>query len=328
MPSIERLHSLDQVKILSDPRRLKILKALMIAPSTLTRLGEALGEHPAWIRHHLKLLEQADLVELREVRISGGYVEKYYQSRSNAFLLQELLLPEIPGKRTIVLSGSHDLALEMLSRLGGDDLYIFTNPIGSLDGLVALREGLCNATGCHLYDTPSGDYNTPYVRHFFPDKKMVILTLAHREQGLIVRTGNPQDIRNLEDLIRPGLGFINRNRGSGTRLWLDGQLMRMGISTGDIQGYKDEVSTHTAVATAIQQGHADAGLGIHAVAGAYNLGFIPLFQERYDLVVPEEQYEQKQLAPMFDAFFSAGFRHQVESLVGYDVSHLGDQIIL
>jgi putative molybdopterin biosynthesis protein len=300
----------------------------MDAPATLTQLGKALGEHPAWIRHHLKLLEQAGLVELKEVKITGGFIEKYYQSKAQAYLFQEILLPEKPGKQTVVLSGSHDLALEMLSNLTGGDLYIFTNPIGSLDGLVALRQGLCNATGCHLYDTGSGDYNTPYVRHFFPDKKMVLLTLAHREQGLIVPLGNPDKIHGLEDISRPGLHFINRNRGSGTRLWLDEQLNRMGLSPEDVPGYTDEVSTHTAVAIAIQEGRSHLGVGIHAAAATNNLGFIPLFQERYDLVVPKEQFEQKQLAPLFDAFYSIGFRHQVESLGGYDVSHLGDQIIL
>jgi putative molybdopterin biosynthesis protein len=298
----------------------------MGSPATLTQLGDTLGEHPAWIRHHLKILEAADLVELCEVRVSGGFVEKFYQSKASVYLFQELLLPEMPGKHTIVLSGSHDLALEMLSNLSGNDLFIITNPVGSLDGLVALREGLCNAAGCHLYDSPSGDYNTPYVRHFFPDQKMVLLTLAHREQGLIVPAGNPQKIRGLDDLTRPGLRFINRNRGSGTRLWLDGQLDHLGITSADIYGYANEVSTHTAVANAIQNGQADVGLGIQAAAINNHLGFVPMFQERYDLVIPREQLEIKHLSPMFDAFYSGGFRQQVESLGGYDVSHLGDQI--
>jgi putative molybdopterin biosynthesis protein len=326
MQQVQHLHDLKQIKILSDPRRLSILRHLMGAPATLTQLGDVLGEHPAWIRHHLKILEAAGLVELREVKVTGGFVEKTYASKASAFLFQELLLPEISGKQAIVLSGSHDLALEMLSNLGGKSLYIITNPVGSLDGLVALRQGLCTIAGCHLYDTPSGDYNTPYVRHFFPDKKMSLLTLAHREQGLMVPAGNPQNISGLEDLIRPGLRFINRNLGSGTRLWLDGQLELSGIAPTSITGYAYEVSTHTAVASAIQLGHADIGLGIQAATTHHRLGFIPLFHERYDLVIPRELLDQKQLLPMFEAFYSGSFRQQVENLGGYDVSHLGDQI--
>lgn len=328
MEPLERLYTFDQLKIISDPRRLSILKQLMVAPATLTQLGKALGEHPAWIRHHLKLLEGAGLVELSEVKISDGYIEKYYQSKAHVYLFQELVLPEKPGKHTIVLSGSHDLALEILAHSSCGDLNIFTNPVGSLDGLVALRQGLCHAAGCHLYDTTSGDYNSPYVRHFFPDKKMVLLTLAHREQGLIVSAGNPYKIQGLEDLTRQDLRFINRNYGSGTRLWLDEQLSRMMISPEQVPGYTDVVNTHTAVAVAIQEGRAQVGLGIRAAATSHHLGFIPLFQERYDLVIPQEHLEQKQLSPMFDVFYSGDFRHQVENLGGYDVSHLGDQIIL
>jgi putative molybdopterin biosynthesis protein len=328
MPTINRLDSISQLKIVSDPRRLSILKQLMDAPATLTQLGKTLGEHPAWIRHHLKVLEQAGLVELSEVKISDGYIEKYYRSKSRAFLFQELLLPEKPGKKTVVLSGSHDLALEMLADLSGGDLFVFTNPVGSLEGLVALRQGLCLAAGCHLYDSSSGTYNLPYVRHFFPDKKMVMLTLAHREQGLIIPAGNPQAIQGLEDLTRQDLQFINRNQGSGTRLWLDEQLIHLGIASEQVCGYADEAITHTEVAMAIHEGRAHFGLGIRAAAASLKLGFIPLFHERYDLVLPQELLGVKQYTPMFDTFYSGEFRHRVERLDGYDITHLGDQIIL
>lgn len=327
MKPIERLSTFDQLKILSDPHRLAILKQLMAGPATLSQLGRKLGEEPSWIRHHLKMLEAAGLVELVETRVSDGYIEKYYQSKAHAFLLQELLLPEAHGKRMVVLSGSHDLALELLAGSTGDKLDIFTLPVGSLDGLVALRQGMCSATGCHLYDSASGDFNSPYVRHFFPDQAMVLLTLAYREQGLIVQEGNPLQIRGLEDLTK-NVRYINRNRGSGTRIWLDQQLGRLGIAPGQIIGYANEARTHSEVADAIQNGPAQAGLGIHAAAAAHSLGFVPLFQERYDLVVPRETTVDQQLSPLFNTLCSGTFRHAVESLVGYDVTHMGDQIIL
>jgi len=327
MEPFERLHTFNQLKLLSDPRRLSILKQLMAGPATLSQLGRNLGEHPAWIRHHLKLLEGAGLVELSDVKVSGGYIEKYYQAKAHAFLFQQLLLPERPGKKMVVLSGSHDLALEMLARASPGDLDIFTLPVGSLDGLVALRQEMCSAAGCHLYDSGTGDFNSPFVRHFFPDKKMVLLTLAHREQGLIVEPGNPHHVHGLDDLTK-NLRFINRNRGSGTRLWLDSQLNRLGIPPEQIFGYTDETSTHTEVALAIQQGRAQVGFGIQAAASFYQLDFIPLFHERYDLVMPKERISDQQLTPMFDTFYSSEFRRGVESLGGYDVSHLGDQINL
>lgn len=327
MQPLEHLQTFDQLKILSDPRRLSILKRLMAGPATLSQLGRSLGEHPAWVRHHLKLLEQAGLVELSQVKVSDGYIEKYYQSRAQAFLFQQLLLPEMPGKKMVVLSGSHDLAVELLAKSSCGDLNLFTLPVGSLDGLVALRQGMCNATGCHLYDGESHDFNVSYVRHFFPDHTMVLLTLAYREQGLMVPPGNPDRVRGLEDLTR-GLRFINRNRGSGTRLWLDGQLNHLGIPSEQIPGYHDEASTHTAVAVAVQQGRAQIGLGIQAAAVAHHLDFIPLFQERYDVVIPHESLDDRQLTPMFDVFYSGEFRRQVQSLSGYDVSHIGDRLIL
>jgi putative molybdopterin biosynthesis protein len=327
MQSLNRLHAFSQLKILSDPRRLAILRHLMAAPATLSQLGRRMDEHPAWIRHHLKLLEQASLVELSEVKISEGYIEKYYRSKARAFLLQELLLPEMPGKKMVVLSGSHDLAMELLAQSACGDLELVNLPVGSLDGLVALRQGMCTATGCHLYDASSDEFNTSYVQHFFPDQTMLLLTLAYREQGLIVPPGNPQKVHGLPDLAN-GLHFINRNRGSGTRLWLDGQLNRLNISSDQIFGYYDEAKTHTEVALAIQQGRAQVGLGIRAAAISHHLGFIPLFSERYDLVMPKERLIDKQFTPILDTFYSGNFRHQVNNLGGYDTSHLGDQIIL
>jgi molybdopterin molybdotransferase/putative molybdopterin biosynthesis protein len=327
MLPLAHLHTFDQLRILSDPRRLAILKHLMAGPATLSQLGRALGEHPAWVRHHLKQLETAGLVELSEVKVSEGYLEKYYRAKAHAFLCQELVLPSESGKKVVVLSGSHDLALEKLVGSSYGDLDIYLLPVGSLDGLVALRQGICNATGCHLYDAQSGEFNAPFVRHFFPDRKMALLTLAFREQGLIVPAGNPSHVRGLEDLVQP-IRFINRNRGSGTRLWLDGQLLRIGIHPNQILGYDDEVCTHTEVANAVRQGQAQVGLGIHAAAAAQDLDFIPLFQERFDVVMPQEQFTDQQLSPLFERLYSGEFRREVATLSGYDVTHLGDQVIL
>jgi len=325
MQQFEIIKSFEQIKCLSDTRRRAILQKLMASPATLTQLGEALGEHPAWIRHHVKQLEISGLVELVETRITSGVVEKFYRARAGGLLLQELILPEDPHLSSVIFAGSHDLAVEILAGQLGDQFNMLILPIGSLDGLVALRQGLCHLSGCHLLDI-SSEYNLPFLRHFFPDRTILVFTLAHREQGLMTKAGNPKAICSLEDLVRADVYFINRIPGSGTRLWLDRQLRALNLSGKSIQGYENVARTHTECARQVQDGKADVALGLHAAASQHDLGFIPLFHERYDLVIPQEQIEM--LHPLLYTLQTAAFRRSVASLIGYDTTHTGEQIPL
>ena len=329
MATLEYIRSLEQIKLLSDPRRMAILRLLMAEPATLTQLGRIIGEHPAWVRHHLKQLEDAGLVEMVTSQVSGGFVEKYYQAKARAFIFQEIVLPDTSKAESIVLMGSHDLALNLLSERLHDlaGLNLLALPVGSLEGLIALRQGLTHLTGCHLLDAQSGEYNRTYIRHFFPDREMRAVTLAHRIQGLLIARGNPKGIQGLADLGREDLTLINRNRGSGTRVWLDVQLAQLGIPTEKVRGYHLEASTHTAAAQAVSTGKADLGLGLEAAARIAGLDFIPLFQERYDLVLSAEQLHRHKLAPLFDALQSAEFRRLADRLGGYETSHSGELII-
>jgi putative molybdopterin biosynthesis protein len=325
MPSIQCLQSLEQLKLLADPRRYAILQQLMAGPASLTMLGKVLGEHPAWVRHHLKKLENAGLVELIEIHIESGVVEKFYRARAGGLFIQELILPEQREHPTVVFSGSHDLAFELLTDLVSEQLDVLTLTIGSLDGLMALRQNLCNLSGTHLLD-PSGEYNLPFIRHFFPDRTMNIVTLAYREQGLMTAPGNPKAIHSLADLIREDVTLVNRNRGSGTRLWLDNHLRAESIPTECIRGYDNSVSTHTECANLVKTGKADVALGLRASAHRCGLDFIPLFQERYDLVFMQDQ--SNRLVPLIDTIQTRSFRRSVSSLTGYDTSHTGEQIPL
>jgi len=324
MDKVETLHAFEQIKLLSDSRRLQILRLLMASPASLTQLARTLHQSPAWVRHHILALESADLIELSEVRTTGKVIEKFYRAKAGAFLLQELILPE-GGKPAIVFSGSHDLALEKIGEQIADHLTLLTLPVGSLDGLVNLRQGLCQISGAHLLDK-SGEYNAPFVRHLFPDRTMDLVTLAYRTQGLMLAPGNPQGVRGASDLAQAGLRFINRNPGSGTRLWLDGELQRLGIPPEKIDGYERVVNTHTECARAIASGGADAALGLQASARQYNLDFIPLFEERYDLVLPREQ--ENALSPLLEHIQTAAFRRDLNTLTGYNTSHSGEQIDL
>jgi putative molybdopterin biosynthesis protein len=322
---IQPLRSFQQLKLLADSRRLAIFRHLLAGPASLTVLGKALNEHPAWVRHHLKQLEAAGLVELVETRIQSGVVEKFYRARASGILVQELILPENPARPMIIFSGSHDLAMELLASQLSDHLDMLTLPVGSLDGLVTLRQNLCNLSGAHLLDH-SGEYNLPYIRHFFPDRIMQVITLAHREQGLITAVGNPKSIHTLADLARSDVTFINRNPGSGTRLWLDRQLQEKGIPAERIHGYEKSFSTHTECARLVQAGQADVTLGLRAASRQQGLDFLPLFHERYDLVFTQEQ--STFLTPLLDTLQTGAFRRSVEALTGYEVTHTGELIPL
>jgi molybdate-binding protein/DNA-binding transcriptional regulator YhcF (GntR family) len=230
------------------------------------------------------------------------------------------------GSRLVRVAGSHDLSLELLGgRLRGGrarvDLRI--QPSSSLGGLFALANGDCDLAGCHLLDAESGDYNTPFVRRVLPGEAVDLVTLAEREQGLLVAAGNPRGIAGLADLARPGLRFVNRQRGSGTRVLLDRLLAAARVPADALEGYAREEPTHLAVAGAVAGGAADAGLGIRAAARALGLDFVPLARERYELAVYPATRERPAVRAMLAALRSRAFVAAVEALAGYDTRETG-----
>ena len=281
-------------------------------------------QSPAWIRHHMLTLESANLVEVSEIRKTGKVMEKFYRAKADALLLQEVILPKTK-RPAVIFSGSHDLALEGIAEHLEKHVTLLSLPVGSLDGLVNLRQGLCQISGSHLLDE-SGEYNTPFVRHLFPDRDVEIVTLAYRTQGLMLANGNPKSIKKISDIARPSIRFVNRNPGSGTRLWLDSELRKLKIPTEKINGYDKAVKTHTEAAMLIANNKADVSLGLQAAAYQHGLDFIPLFEERYDLVLPREN--EKTLAPVLDYLQTATFRTELNALTGYNSAHSGEQIIL
>ena len=322
MRDIETLHAFNQIKLMADARRMKILCLLMTFPATLTQLAQTLKHSPAWVRHHILALQAADLVEMIEIRKTGKMTEKYYQARAGAFLLQQLVVPKTK-KPALVFSGSNDLALESIARHLGKHFHLLNFPIGSLDGLVNLRQGLCQFSGSHILDE-DGEYNVSTVRHLFPDRAVEMVTLAYRTQGLMVRPGNPKSIKKIKDIDCKGVRFVNREAGSGTRLWFDMELKRLKIDAHQIRGYDRIVQTHSQSASMIEAGQADVTLGIQAAAHQHHLDFIPLFEERYDLVLPRENEEF--ISPLLDYLQTAAFRNELKSLTGYNTAHSGEQI--
>jgi putative molybdopterin biosynthesis protein len=235
-------------------------------------------------------------------------------------------------ERTIFCIGSHDMTLDLMAQfLAEHDRRFASANVGSQGGLVALRRGEAHLAGSHLLNPETGEYNISYIRQYMPNIPVKVIALVGRDQGLMVKKGNPKGVKSLGDLTRSQTGrnvqFINRQRGAGTRVLLDYHLNLMGISPDSILGYTQEEYTHLGVAAAIASGRADCGLGIAAAAQALDLDFVPLFQERYDLVIPNQYAESDLLAPLFELIADGNFQNSVSKLSGYDVSVMG-RIIL
>jgi putative molybdopterin biosynthesis protein len=233
--------------------------------------------------------------------------------------------------RTIVAIGSHDLVLDLAaSALRADDplITLASSNVGSLGGLVALRDGLCHIAGSHLLDLASGEYTLPYVDRVFgssaPD--VAVVRLVHREQGLMVAPGNPLRLGGIEDLTRPGVRYVNRQRGAGTRVLLDHRLAEQGIPPDAISGYAREEPTHLAVAAAIAAGRGDAGLGITAAARAFGLDLVPVTWEPYDLVIAPGALGSPLLKPLWALLHSDQFQAAVTGLGGYSAKEMGRRL--
>ena len=228
-------------------------------------------------------------------------------------------------------TGSHDLSVELLARFLSEQepaVCLSTDFVGSLGGLMALARGETDIAGSHLWDKQTGTYNVAFVQRMLPNQTIVLLNLVHRMQGLIVPHGNPQGLASISDLGEPGVVLVNRQPGSGTRVWLDTHLKAAGLSSDLIAGYDHEEATHMGVARAVSEGRATVGLGIAPAATAYDLGFVPLGKERYDLVVPFEIWESPTLQALRSVVCSSSFQDAVKALGGYDVSDTGMEIIL
>jgi putative molybdopterin biosynthesis protein len=230
-------------------------------------------------------------------------------------------------ERTIFAIGSHDLIMDLLAQfLEIRSRRLVSVNVGSQGGLIALRRGEAHLAGSHLLDAQSGEFNIPYIRQYLPGIAVRLVALVERQQGLMVLPGNPKQIYTLADLARPDVVIVNRQRGAGTRILLDYQLEKSGISSDQIRGYTQEEYTHLAVAAAVASGRSDCGLGIAAAAQALNLDFVPLFSERYDLVIPEKYADHELLAPLWQVLEDKAFRQAVVAMPGYNLEPMGQLV--
>ncbi len=241
----------------------------------------------------------------------------------------ELLRPLTEIEKTIVAVGSHDLVLDLLGarlRARDPEATLASANVGSLGGLVALREGLCHVAGSHLLDPETGEYTLPYVATALGLERAAVVRLAHRDQGLIVPPGNPLELTGIEDLGRSGVRYVNRQRGAGTRVLLDAELARLGLDPSSIDGYEREEHTHLNVAAAVAAGRADCGVGVLAAARAFGLDFVPVTSEPYDLVFLRERLDDPLTAPLLALLEEPEIHQEIEALGGYDTRETGQRV--
>ncbi len=231
-----------------------------------------------------------------------------------------------PPENRIVIAGSNDIALEMLAKkvhARFPHFNVSLSNVGSLAGLNALRRGTCHIAASHLLDTETGEYNNSHVRKYFPDLNVRIINLAHREQGLLMKKGNPLRVAKLEDLASRKGTFINRQDGSGTRVLLDFLLKEHHVDPSEIPGYDTVAYTHLEVGVAILQGSAQIGMGIRAVAQLLGLDFIPLANERFDLIVPTQWHDAEPVRALCRSLALDDFKTTVSCMGGYETYDTG-----
>lgn len=304
-------------------------------PGQGTRIGSAppAAVDPTPLRRAMVTHEaEAFLLEM----LSAGYTVEEAESGFRAALDRwraTAVEKPIVAEKLLRFAGSHDPAVSLLASrfpaFCGSETEICAMQVrytGSLGGLIALAEANADLAGSHLWDEESDAYNAPFVRRLLPGRKIGLLTLAQRHLGLITRPENASRIATLADLARHGTRFINRQRGAGTRVWLEAQLRRAGISTDQIDGYDREVTTHEAVARAVAEGEATAGLGIETAALEYGLRFTPLTTETYHLIIPATIWDTDAICAIRAWLGAEEGRAAIAALGGYDVSESGNMI--
>jgi putative molybdopterin biosynthesis protein len=230
-------------------------------------------------------------------------------------------------EKTLVIIGSHDLTIDCLAdELIKHGIYVSSSNVGSLGGLLALRNDTAHMATSHLLDEDTGIYNWSYIKKFIPDIPVEVFHGVMRDQGFMVRKGNPKGIRNFKDLTRDDVTFVNRQKGAGTRVLLDFYLRKEQIDESSIKGYEMEEYTHTSVAVAVLSGVADVGMGVLAAANALGLDFIPVATEQYDFIVPKKYVYDEKVTKLLEILGSDSFKTRVSSLGGYGVERSGERL--
>ena len=240
-----------------------------------------------------------------------------------------LLCPAEKLRNSIVIIGSHDPLLDELGdmlHIEAPSLYMSSSHVGSMGGIMALRRGESHAAGCHLLDTETGEYNKAFIKKYFPKGGVKLVRCVGRQQGLMVAKGNPLGITAFADIAKPGIRFVNRQKGSGTRILTDYLCKCDNVDVDNVYGYEREELTHTSVAVQIASGSADVGMGIYSAARLYDLDFIPICIEEYDLLIPDQAWDDPRTQAMIRVMKSEKFKEKLTELGGYTITAPGEII--
>ncbi len=233
---------------------------------------------------------------------------------------------DINNNSKIIISGQ-DVILDILARYVEkklDGVNTFRSYIGSYNALYELYNGRVSIASSHLWDFETDEYNGPFVKKLLPGIPCVLINLAYRMQGFYVAKGNPKEIKTWEDLTRPNITLVNREKGAGTRVLLDGKLRLLNFNGNHIKGYDNEELSHLGVASTVSRGIADIGLGNEKAAlQVNNIDFIPLHKERYDLVIKKEDLQNPVYKTIINIINSAEFKAELQGLGGYDLTDTG-----
>ena len=238
----------------------------------------------------------------------------------------KLLNNEENIKNTLISIGSHDPIIDIASDImhrRNKKYFLSSANVGSTGGLMALKTGETHIAPTHLLDMETGEYNLSYLKKYLPDKNICLVKCVNRIQGFMVKKGNPKNINTFADLAKEDVKFVNRQRGSGTRLLLDYNLNKTSIDFKKINGYYREEFNHLAVAAAVEAGDADTGLGVYSAAAMMGLDFIPVCNEEYDLAIPEEYMDMEIIKEFIETIKSDEFKLKLDELGGYDYSDTG-----
>lgn len=234
-------------------------------------------------------------------------------------------------QNTLVVIGSHDPLLDEVADMmhrADPTVFMSSSHVGSMGGIMAIRRGEAHAGGCHLLDTETGVYNLSFLKKYFPNGGIRLVRCVGRQQGLMLAKGNPLDIKEFADIAKNGVRYVNRQKGSGTRVLMDYLCEQYAVNVGDIYGYEREELTHTSVAAQIANGSADAGMGIYSAAQLYDLNFLPICIEEYDLIIPDHAWETPVVQQLIATLKSPAFREKMLAMGGYTVDHPGEIIPL
>lgn len=230
---------------------------------------------------------------------------------------------------TIISIGSHDIVMDIINdELVKESLgkvHLSSTHVGSFQGLLSIEKGECHVAPIHLFDVESESYNIPFINKYI-DKDVALIKLVKRTQGLIVKKGNPLNIKSVKDLVN--IRYINRQKGSGTRILFDYLLNKNNINRSEINGYEREEFTHMSLAKAIENGDADCGLGVYSAAHTFDLDFIPICEEDYDLLLQKDMIESEYITHLLNTIKSESFKKKVEDLGGYNLDNIGEIVYI